>query len=88
MTYRIVLRSSALRALTDELPESVAVAVWEFLNGPLAASPAVVGRPLRGPYQGYYGARRGSYRVLYRIDHRDVVVEVVKIDHRRDAYRA
>jgi mRNA interferase RelE/StbE len=34
-----------------------------------------------------YRLRQGSYRILYTISDADIVVEVVKIAHRRDAYR-
>ncbi|MGL5929927.1 MAG: type II toxin-antitoxin system RelE family toxin [Dermatophilaceae bacterium] len=32
-------------------------------------------------------ARRGTYRVLYRVNERRHEVVVLRIDHRRDAYR-
>jgi mRNA interferase RelE/StbE len=35
-----------------------------------------------------WSARRGEYRVIYLIDDGRVVVEVVTIVHRRDAYRS
>jgi mRNA interferase RelE/StbE len=35
-----------------------------------------------------YSARRGTYRVIYRIDDKARVVTVVDVAHRRDAYRA
>jgi len=88
VTYSIRLRAGARRALTDQLPASVAPAVAEFIYGPLAENPQRVGAPLSGPYEGHYGARRGSYRILYRIVEEQVVVDVIKVDHRRDAYRA
>ena len=87
MTYSITLRAGARRALTDLLPASVAPAVAEFIYGPLAENPHRVGRPLSGPYEGHYGARRGGYRIIYRILEEKVVVDVIKIIHRRDAYR-
>ncbi|NLE98637.1 MAG: type II toxin-antitoxin system RelE/ParE family toxin, partial [Propionibacterium sp.] len=31
-----------------------------------------------------HAARRGAYRIIYRIDH---VVTIVAIEHRADAYR-
>jgi mRNA interferase RelE/StbE len=37
---------------------------------------------------GLHSARRGSYRILYRIQEELVVVTVIKIDHRKDVYRA
>lgn len=36
---------------------------------------------------GLFSARREDYRVIYRIDDDDHVVEVVAIEHRADAYR-
>ena len=36
---------------------------------------------------GYHSARRGAYRVVYRINEIDRVVHVVRIDHRADVYR-
>jgi len=33
-------------------------------------------------------ARRGTYRILYRIDDRHGIVEVTAIRHRSDAYRS
>jgi len=36
---------------------------------------------------GVMSARRGTYRVLYRIDEDALKVVVLRIDHRRDVYR-
>jgi mRNA-degrading endonuclease RelE of RelBE toxin-antitoxin system len=37
---------------------------------------------------GYHFARRGTYRIIYRIDEAKHQVEIHSIRHRRDAYRA
>lgn len=37
--------------------------------------------------QEQYRVRQGSYRVLYRVLDAEVVVEVVKVAHRREVYR-
>ncbi len=59
----------------------------EFVYGPLAESPYLVGKPLRGDLEGHYGARRGQYRILYRVIEDEVVVIVIDIAHRADVYR-
>jgi mRNA interferase RelE/StbE len=87
LSYRIELTSAAKRALTESLPESVAVACWEFIRGPLAEDPYRVGKPLRGQLEGRYSARRGEFRVIYRVFDDRVVVRVIHIAHRRDVYR-
>lgn len=86
-SYELVLTPPAVRVIRSGLPEAVAAAVIEFLTGTLVQNPHRVGKPLRGELAGIHSARRGTYRVLYRIneDRREVVV--VRIDHRSDAYR-
>lgn len=85
--YELVLTPPARRALTGKLPEPVAVAVIEFLTTALIRQPYRVGKPLRDDLAGVWSARRGTYRVLYRVreDLREVIV--LRIEHRRDAYR-
>ena len=84
--YELVLTPPAIRAVQAGLPEAVAAAVIEFMTGPLIGNPRRVGKMLRRELQGIWSAKRGTYRVLYRInDHTNEVI-VVRIDHRRDVY--
>lgn len=87
MTFRVVVARTAARRLAEYLPEAVAAACAEFIFGPLAAEPRRVGAPLRKPFEGQWRARRGVYRVRYRIDDSTQTVYVLDIDHRRDIYR-
>jgi mRNA interferase RelE/StbE len=77
--YELRLSRAARRALAETLPESVAAAVWQFVSGPLLDNPHGVGKPLRFELEGYHSARRRQYRVIYRIDERAVIVDVIKI---------
>jgi mRNA interferase RelE/StbE len=88
VTYAITFAPAARRAIAEELPEAVAIAVIEFTYGALAANPRRVGKALRNDLAGIRSARRGTYRVLYSIDDADVVIEVIKVSHRRDVYRS
>ena len=74
---------TARRALT-RLPEKVAVAAVEFIYGGLAENPRRVGKPLRNELAGLHAARRGSYRIVYRISE---VVTIMAIEHRSDVFR-
>jgi mRNA interferase RelE/StbE len=89
--YALSLASSARRVLVEGpprgLPLAVAAAVTEFLIGPLLDNPQRVGKPLVRELGGYHSARRGAYRVIYRIDDAERIVHVVRIDHRADVYR-
>lgn len=84
--FTIAWTSASRRALT-RLPEKVAAAVVEFLYGSLASSPYRVGKPLKLGLEGLHSARRGDYRVIYRIDDHQRRVTVVAIEHRSDVYR-
>lgn len=86
MTYALRLSRSVRRSLERDLPEAVASAVWAFVRGDLLAHPYRVGKALRFDLEGYRSARRGMYRVIYRILNDEIVVEVIKISHRADAY--
>ena len=85
--YELVLTPPARRALTGKLPEPVATAVIEFLTTSLIRQPYRMGKPLRDDLAGVWSARRGTYRVLYRIrdDLREVII--LRVEHRRDVYR-
>ena len=85
--YELIVAPPAVRALQTKLPEPVAAAVIEFLTGSLIENPHRVGKPLRGDLAGIHSARRGTYRVLYRINDNRHEVVVIRIDHRRGAYR-
>lgn len=75
--YEIRFHAAARRAIAERLPESVAAAVLEFCEAALALGPRRVGKPLFGPLAGCHGARRGTYRIVYRINEQAHVVEVL-----------
>lgn len=85
--YELVLTPPAQRAISDKLPEAVATAVINVLATGLLDNPYRVGRQLGGELSGIWAARRGTYRVLYRINDALHEVVVLRIEHRRDAYR-
>lgn len=84
--YAVLFSRRARRNLHEELPLDVALAAMETIEGPLAANPHRVGKPLDEPYDGYHSARRGTYRIIYRIDEAKHTLEIHSIRHRRDAY--
>ncbi len=44
-------------------------------------------KKLKGVSPPVYRIRVGSYRIVYEIREREVRVNIVKVDHRKDAYR-
>lgn len=86
--YRVRFSPAAKRALTEGLPEAVAAAAFELITGALSENPHRLGKQLNEPLFPLYSARRGTYRIIYRIDEPRHELEIVSVTHRKDAYRA
>ena len=84
--HQVTFSASAQRDLR-RLPEKIATAAVEFIYATLAESPHRVGRELQLDLADHYAARRGDYRIIYRIDDEARAVLIVTIDHRADSYR-
>lgn len=89
--YTAHLAAGVLRTLQAGPPRGVplnaARAIFEFINGPLNEDPWKVSKPLHDELEGFRGARRGEYRVVFRIDEEQRVIRIVRVDHRSDIYR-
>jgi mRNA interferase RelE/StbE len=85
--YLLRTTPTVKRALAESLPEAVSAAAYEFITGPLLQNPNRVGKRLLPPLDDRFSARRGTYRIIYRIDDKTRTVTVVDIGHRRDIYR-
>ena len=85
--YAVMFSRQARRNLHEDLPLEVAVAATETIQHAIAVNPYRAGKPLDEPFDGFHSARRGTYRIIYRINEAKRVVEIHSIRHRRDAYR-
>jgi mRNA-degrading endonuclease RelE of RelBE toxin-antitoxin system len=86
--YELRTTSTVRRALGEVLPAAVAAAAYKFITGPLLREPYRVGKRLLPPMEDRFSARRGTYRIIHRIDDKNRVVTVVDVNHRRDVYRS
>lgn len=84
--YTVAWTSGAKRALQN-LPEKAATAAAEFIYGSLSENPRRVGKRLRYELTGLHSARRGEYRVIYRVNDDQRTIEIIALEHRSDAYR-
>lgn len=80
------LSPTAIRAL-DRLPLKVATAIAEFITGTLLTNPCRLSKPLRFEFAGWRVARRGDYRVTFRILEDDRVLLIGRVEHREHIYR-
>lgn len=86
-SWRVELTTPAIRDL-ERIPPRYAVAIVEFLSAVLPMNPPRLGKPMHNELEGLHCARRGEYRVLYRLDRRERLVFVLRIDHRGRIYRS
>jgi len=84
--YEVRFAASAHRSLRH-IPPRIVPAIVEFAYGDLAREPRRVGKPLERELAGTFSARRGPYRLLYRVDDEAARVYILRIDHRADVYR-
>lgn len=87
-SYTVMFSRQSRRNLHEDLPLEVAIAATETIQHAIAISPYRVGKPLDEPFDGFHSARRGTYRIIYRINEAKRVVEIHSIRHRRGAYRS
>ncbi len=74
------------RRQCDRLPIAGVGAVVETFRA-IASNPRRLGKPLRFELESHWSARRGPYRIVYRIDEEARTVSVVAVVHRADVYR-
>jgi mRNA interferase RelE/StbE len=86
-SYAVAWTSPGKRALRN-MPEKAANAAVEFIYGSLSESPHRAGKPLQFELADLHSARRGDYRIIYRISEEQRTIEVVTLEHRSDAYRS
>jgi mRNA-degrading endonuclease RelE of RelBE toxin-antitoxin system len=69
------------------IPLNAAWAIFEFIHGPLSQDPWRAFKLLHDELEGFRGARRGEYRVIFRIDAEERLIRAVRVEHRSDIYR-
>ena len=84
--WTVRLSPAAVRAL-DQLPHKVATAIIEFITTTLPTNPQRLSKPLRFELTGWHVARRGDYRVTFRMLADDRVLLIGRIEHRAHVYR-
>ena len=83
--YSIGWKRSAVKELR-RLPKEVVTRVLEAVEG-LRINPLPAGvRKLSGA-EHTYRIREGSYRVIYSVYASRLIIEVIRVGHRKDVYR-
>ncbi len=83
--YKITINRSAVKEI-EAIPDKKARQRLVRRIGQLATDPRPPGtKKLSGHDR--YRLRQGSYRIVYTIEDKELVVAVVKVGHRKEVYR-
>jgi len=82
--YQLKIKKSAEKELAA-LPSNAILLLKEHIEK-LSDNPFPPGyKKLKG-FKNFYRLRAGTYRIIYSIKHTEVIIEILKIAHRKDAY--
>lgn len=84
-SYQIEFKPSASKEL-EKLPRQMVVRVVAAIRG-LADNPYPSGVKKLSGFDRTFRIRVGDYRVLYDIYENRLVIEIIRIRHRKDVYR-
>ena len=86
MPYAILIKASAAKELDAIDSAPMRRRIVELIQS-LASDPRPAACKKLASRNGAYRVRAGEYRVVYTVNDREIVVEVVKIGHQREIYR-
>ena len=86
MDYKVLWHEEALGDLR-QLDRARQKAIVDKIKTYLVKDPINAGKPLTREFKGLYRMRFEDYRVIYAIDREEMKVIIVRIRHRKNAYR-
>lgn len=85
MSYKLFIDDKVIKDL-KQIDKFWQKKIIEVIKAKLVENP-YIGKPLVGNLSPYYRLRVADYRIVYEINEDEVVVIVVKIQHRKDVYK-
>lgn len=82
--FQIIYHPEVLRKDLPKISAEIKQRIQKAVEGKLTLSPQEFGEPLRRTLRGYWKLRVGDYRVIYKIDGKNVMV--LRMGHRREIY--
>ena len=83
--YQVIISRIAEKQI-ESLPKHVANTITSKIDA-LATDPYPSGSIKLEGSQKEYRIRSGDYRIIYRIENARLIIEVIRIGHRRDIYK-
>jgi mRNA interferase RelE/StbE len=84
VAWRVEIEKRCLREL-KKLDRLAVRHAFEIIENVIALKP-YAGKALAGRYRGLYSYRFSTYRIVYELRNRRLVVVILRISHRKDVY--
>lgn len=85
MSYQIEIKKVAQKFL-KQIPQKNALKIMDAIDE-LANDPFPPGYKKLKYTENEYRIRIGDYRVIYSINNNELIIEIIKIGHRKDVYK-
>ena len=85
LKWKVIYKKSVKKDIKG-LSQDIAYIIKKTIEEKLTKDPLKFGLPLRRSLKSYMKLRVGDYRVIYKIQKKEVIVYVIKIGHRKDVY--
>ena len=85
MVYNVEYAEGVEKEL-DRLDKPLRLKVVNKIEHYLAKDPEGLGKSLTGVFKGFWRYRFDDYRIIYRIRHKEILISVFRISHRKNIY--
>jgi mRNA interferase RelE/StbE len=83
--YKVSIKNSALKEI-QQIPKPFRIKIIETIDS-LAVNPRPSGVKKLENFKNSYRVRVGQYRIVYEIEDRQLLIEVIKVANRKEVYR-
>jgi len=84
LTYKILFDKKVVKDL-KKISQKDRERIVGFIEKNLSHDP-YIGKKLAGDLSDFYRYRLGKYRIVYTIEEDEILVEVVRVGHRKEIY--
>ena len=84
--YQVIILPKAFEDLS-KIDKTIAERITDKLTWLSENIDNITPLPLKGDLSGLYKLKVGDWRIIYDIDHKEKVITVHKIGHRKEIYR-
>lgn len=85
MAWKVEYTKKAREQL-KKLPVNTVARITEYMNERAVLAPRQYGKAMKGNFSGFWRYRVGEYRVICSLHDNVLVIEVIRVGHRKNIY--